>query len=1368
MLDLVDQDFVNISKVTGKLFEKGVHRSGDSISTDLCPNPAFLSSSMSGKHVWINAGKVKDLSERIRHFHSAFVDNPTETSACVLIRDSVQLSLPSLKDFRVIMTVPKGGLVRELQPDQTWAIVRSPEKLRVMYLASVADKVSAEAGVLTGKILAAAQKEVKQPGIGKPLRMMFAGRAAGTKANILFDTGASVNFVSASFARQTGITVNPAASGVRLANDEVVEDILGVANVYVQLGAFHKPVRCFVMNLMYEVDVILGEEFMDKYNCILHYGKKTVYIQKGKRHITVKSPPLPRTAALSEDNEAEPSLLSYAQVKRMAKRGAQVFLASLKMIDPDVAVASAAVPIPGDPVPPVQPDPPVEPISSEKKWVSDLIAEFADVFQDPLPVGLPPERSEGHSIPTEPGHPPTFKQMYRLSPLEYRELEKQVTAFLKAGIIEPSQSPYGAPVLFVPKPNGRGLRLCVDYRALNSITVKNRATLPRIDDLLDAVSGSQYFTSLDLTSGYHQILISQEDCPKTAFRTPFGHFQFKVLIEGLTNAPATFQTVMNSIFAPYLRKFVVVYLDDILIFSRSEEEHQAHVRLALQVLQREKFFVTKAKSRFAQTEIQYLGHIVNAQGIRPDPKKVSAVQSWPVPQNVHDVRSFLGLCNYFRKFIDHYSGKAVPLTNLTKKSVGWNWTGSCQDSFEILKRSLIEAPLLRTPDESKPYDVITDASDYGLGAVLLQEGHPVAFESCKLNSAELNYTVTEKEMLAVVHALRVWRCYLEGAEFTVYTDHVSNTYFQTQPSLSRRQSRWSEFLQRFGVFKWEYLKGERNVADALSRGDVTASLLRTVDSVKAQPFGAVVATAGVVTPSREMSRGGAVSGQTSSARGDRGVSVSTFELSPSLLKSLIISSRSLSEKVDRDAKFADSNQLSTTWEGLVLKRKSQILVPDDVDLQRQIIAEYHDTPYAGHWGIEKTRKAVGRLFWWQSMTEDVAKYVSTCVLCQRNKSRRHRPFGTLQPLPVPDKPWQTITFDFIVKLPKTRKGNDCVCVFVDKLTKMVHFVACREEMSAKDFAELYIDQVWRLHGLSREFITDRDTRFTSAFWKGVTELIGTKHVMSSSFHPQTDGQTERVNQTLETYIRHFVSVRLNDWDTLLSRAEYAHNAAVHSSTGQTPFYLNFGMNPRTSPGEIIEVHPEPAAFVERWQSALTFARNCLIAAQQRQKAYADQRRVEKVFSVGDKVLLNTKHLNIKHAETNRKLLPKWIGPFEVVQVVGPVAYELKMNPGWRIHPVFHVSLLEAYRSDGRIQPPPPPLDLEGVLEYEVESILDHRFRGRRHPRTSYLVAWKGYGPEHNSWEPEKNVVNAPEQVADYWKGLAEKQAGLGASSLLST
>jgi hypothetical protein len=300
-------------------------------------------------------------------------------------------------------------------------------------------------------------------------------------------------------------------------------------------------------------------------------------------------------------------------------------------------------------------------------------------------------------------------------------------------------------------------------------------------------------------------------------------------------------------------------------------------------------------------------------------------------------------------------------------------------------------------------------------------------------------------------------------------------------------------------------------------------------------------------------------------------------------------------------------------------------------------------------------------------------------------------------LPVPEKPWHTVTFDFIVKLSKTSRGNDSICVFIDKVTKLVHFVACKEEVSAKEFAELYIDHVFCLHGLSREFITDRDPRFTSAFTQEVTVLLGTKTVMSSSFHPQTDGQMERVNQTLETYLRHFVSVGLNNWNTLLSRAEFAHNAAVNETVRAAPFKLTYGYHPRTPVGEVVKVvNPASAAFVERLQSSLSFARKCLIAAQQRQKALADKNRVEKILKVGHKVLLSTKYLNLKHSGKSRKLLPRWIDPFKVVQVVGPVVYKLKMNPGWRVYPVFHVLLFEPYREDGPVQPPPPPIEMEGA------------------------------------------------------------------------
>jgi hypothetical protein len=626
VLDLTEQDFQDLSNVTGRIFEIGVQRSGGSISTVVCPNSAFLKQDLKGKHSWLNACSAKELSKRVRHILSACSESPLTTCVCVLTRQSMLIDMSLSNDFRCVLTVPKGGLVRQQQEDGSWLVVRSPERLQVLYRPSAADRVSAEAGMLTSKVLACAVVKGSPNAQSRYSRMMFAGRAPATKANILFDTGASCNFVSTTFAKQTGITVRPVEYSVRLADDKATE-VAGEATVYVQLGAFHKPVKCYVMDMLYEVDLTLGEEFLDKYDCILHYGKGCIMIRKGKRHMTVNSPALPRSQ-LPVDEKKSASVLSASQVKRLAQKGARVFLTVNCHVETDtvpLVVASVAALSPDVPTASVQPDQPAGPPGGEVPWVSELLSEFFEVFQDPLPPCLPLERSEGHTIPTEPGHPPPFRSMYRLSPLEYRELEKQVTKFLKDGILEVSQSPYGAPVLFVPKPNGRGLRLCVDYRALNSITVKNRRTITRIDDLLDAVAGSSYFTSLDLTSGYHQILISEEDMPKTAFRTPFGHFQFEVLIEGLTNALATFQTVMNSVLHPYIRKFVVVYIDDILIFSKTEAEHQAHVPLVLEVLKRERFFVCKAKSSFAESEIKYLGHIVDKQGIRPDPKKVEAV-----------------------------------------------------------------------------------------------------------------------------------------------------------------------------------------------------------------------------------------------------------------------------------------------------------------------------------------------------------------------------------------------------------------------------------------------------------------------------------------------------------------------------------------------------------------------------------------------------------------------------------------------------------------------------------------------------------------------------------------------------------------------
>jgi hypothetical protein len=400
VLGLTEQDFQDISNVTGRIFEIGVQRSGGSVSTVVCPNSEFLKQDLKGKHSWLNACSAKELSERFRHVLSAWSESPLTTYVCVLTRQSMPIDMSLLKDFRCVLTVPKGGLVRQQQEDGSWSIVRSPERLRVLYRPSTADRVSAEAGMLTSKVLASSAATGSPDAWNRYSCIMFAGRAGATKANILFDTGASCNFVSKAFAKQTGIPVRPVEYSVRLADDKATE-VAGRAIVYVQLEAFHKPVKCYLMDMLYEVDLILGEEFLDKYNCILHYGKGCIMIRKGKRHMTVNSPALPRSQ-LPVDDEKSDSVLSASQVKRLARKGARVFLAVIRPVESDPIppeVASVVALSPDVPTSSVQPDQPAGPPGGEVPWVSELLSEFSEVFQDPLPPVCPLNVQKGTVFP---------------------------------------------------------------------------------------------------------------------------------------------------------------------------------------------------------------------------------------------------------------------------------------------------------------------------------------------------------------------------------------------------------------------------------------------------------------------------------------------------------------------------------------------------------------------------------------------------------------------------------------------------------------------------------------------------------------------------------------------------------------------------------------------------------------------------------------------------------------------------------------------------------------------------------------------------------------------------------------------------------
>ncbi len=967
------------------------------------------------------------------------------------------------------------------------------------------------------------------------------------------------------------------------------------------------------------------------------------------------------------------------------------------------------------------------------------LSAFKDVFPEALPDGLPPSREVDHRIELKPGSTPQSRPTFRLSATELVELKKQLEELVKAGFIQPSKSPFGAPILFVKKKDGT-MRMCVDYRALNNITIKNSYPLPRIDELFDRLQGAQYFSKIDLRSGYHQIRIHPDDVPKTAFRTRYGHYEFLVLPFGLTNAPGTFMHLMHQTFRAFLDDFVLVFLDDILIYSKTLEEHERHVRQVLEVLRREKLYAKESKCELFKREVEFLGHHVGRAGVRMMNDKVQAVAEWPTPTKVIDVRAFLGTAGYYRKFIRDFSRLAAPLTHLTKDDVKWEWGAEQQTAFDALKLAIRTGPVLALPDPSLPFIVHTDASGFAVGAVLSQQQsdgalRPIAFLSKKMLDAETRYPTHEKELLAIIHALKSWRHYLSGRKFKVMTDHHSLQHFKTQPMLSGRQSRWKDAIAEFD-FDIEYIEGKTNVvADGLSRrADHATAVQHSSELMACRIFTATTATAAPATR----------------------ISSSTELLAD------------IHEASKRDPAYLTAlkqprtrnNPLSVVG-GALYHSGDRLYIPADLPLRTRLMHECHDTPLAGHVGKDKTIEQVKRRFYWPGMDSDITRYVTSCDACQRNKPSQQAPMGKMMPLPIPTRPGQQWSMDLITQLPRSRSGNDAIVVFVDKLTKLVHFVPTRTDVTAPQLATIFMREVVRLHGVPQSILSDRDPRFTAKFWQAFWAQLGTTLPMSTAYHPETDGQTERSNRTLEEMLRAFINFKQDDWDEHLAAAELATNNAVHASTGCTPFSLWHGQEVMLPLDHAIAAqrpsnNPEAAERIRRLAADLKRARAQIEQAQQRQSRYADLHRRAVTFAVGDSVLLSTEHLRLVGADRRTpKFTYKYIGPFKVKRVVNANAYELDLPRQLQIYPVINVSRLKTYR-DGhalfpaRAQPdsrPPPESVLEdGAALFEVESIIAKRGSGAR---TQFLVKWLGYPHWESTWEPLSALTGAQDAIDDF-------------------
>ncbi|OJT10654.1 Transposon Tf2-12 polyprotein [Trametes pubescens] len=993
------------------------------------------------------------------------------------------------------------------------------------------------------------------------------------------------------------------------------------------------------------------------------------------------------------------------------------------------------------PSPPSSDSPPPEPpLNDHAKHVPDKYHPYADVFS-PIDVEkLPPHRPGfDAAIEVEDGASPPFGPLYHLSKTERALVLDYVESNLRKGFIRRSSSSAGAPILFARKKTGE-LRLCVDYRGLNAITKKNRYPLPLINDLLDRVQGCTVFTTLDLKNAFNLIRIREGDEWKTAFRTHLGLFEYLVMPFGLTNAPGTFQAYIQDALRDLLDVICVVYIDDILIFSRTQAEHNQHVTMVLDRLRKAGLFANAKKCAFDQPEVEYVGYIINQDGIRMDPKKLNTVIDWPMPGSVKEVQSFLGFTNFYRRFIQNYARIALPLNRLTTKAAKgapFEWTPEANAAFEALRDAVLSAPVLRHFDPSCPSTLSTDASDFAIAGVLHQPDdqgllHPVAFFSRKLTPAEINYEVYDKELLAIVESFRTFRAWLIGTvvPVAVVSDHKNLEYFMSSRVLNRRQARWSMFLSEFN-FRLDYAPGIKNPADAPSRRADFAP--REGDAVLSENHKALLSpvhTERIFDPARR---------DTSSAASVHLAALTTISLDRAdfqeRLKAALRSDPEWREAVRRgDPDFV--------VKGSLVYHRNLLFIPRP--LRSEILFSRHDSVSAGHPGRERTRELVARDFSWPGVSTYVRQYVESCDTCGRVKVPRHKPFGLLQPLEIPRRPWQDITMDHIVKLPPSH-GFDSVWVVCDRLTRYAHFIPCTESSDAPEFAWLFLDRIFRHHGMPESIVSDRGPVFVSRFWNTLTSLLHTKLKYSTAYHPQTDGLTERTNQSLETYLRAYVSTQQDDWVDYLPLAEFAFNNHVNASTKQSPFYANLGYHPTFDPLITPPSVTVPAAgdLAQRLTRIHNECRAQLLASQDRQSRYYNERvKDAPAFKEGDLVWLLRRH--IKTTRPSDKLDHRRLGPFPIETKLSDLVYRLRL-PAYlsRLHPVFHVSLLEPYSAHPDLHPLPEPIpfDLSNELPpSEPQSVLDCRRTGRRF---EYLVHWKGLPAEEDSWTPIIDLPSTP-------------------------
>lgn len=874
-----------------------------------------------------------------------------------------------------------------------------------------------------------------------------------------------------------------------------------------------------------------------------------------------------------------------------------------------------------------------------------------------------------HRIETD-GSGIVRRRPYRVSLHERKIIEEQVAEMLKRDVIRPSSSSWSSPVVLVEKKDG-SVRFCVDYRALNKITRKDVYPMPRIDDALDTLQGAEYFSSLDLRSGYWQIPMHEDDKEKTAFATPDGLYEFNVMPFGLCNAPATFERMIDTVLRGLKWKTCLCYLDDIVIFSTTFDQHLQRLDEVLSCLSNAGLQINTKKCTFASRSIKVLGHVVSKKGIQPDPEKISAVLNFPRPQQQKDLRSFLGLGSYFRRFIRNFATVASPLHHLLRPGIPFVWTEDCERAFQALKDALTSSPVLCHFNDSAPTILHTDASGQGIGAVLLQlDAHKkervVAYASRALTAAERNYSITEQECLAVVWAVQKFRPYLHGRFFTIVTDHHALCWLSTLKNLSGRLGRWVLRLQQYS-FTVTYKSGKKHLdADALSRCPLP------------EPPASASASTQQVLP---------IATIPCSTIGDT-VNLPALQRDDTYCRRII-------ERIEGSARPPNSRlrrQLNNFQlvSGVLCRYShhpagSRWVTVLPRRLRAGILEAFHDDASAGHLGFEKTYERIRSRFFWPGMSTSVAKYISSCVQCQHRKRVTSSSSGPLQPAPCPPSPFHTVGIDLYGPLPCTPAGYRWIVTAVDHLTRYAETSPLRSGC-AQEIADFVLQSIILRHGAPRILLSDRGRAFLSQILAEVLRAANTVHKTTSGYHPQTNGITERFHRTLSDMLSMYIKPDHTNWDQILPFVTFAYNTAIQRTTGYSPFFLVFGR----SPSFIIDTSffsapdsldtPFSDVFISRLNHCRRLARLHTEAMQQERKRLYDSTHRSVHFHPGEEVLLWTP---VRSPGLCEKFLHRYIGPYIVVEQTSPVNYRVSpvaapTDRRRRSTEVVHVSRMKRY------------------------------------------------------------------------------------------